>query len=135
MSHFTLLNTKLYSFQNLLKSLEKITETVSNFDKKNQSKFEFNLADLSSGTSYFSLPSHYCVIFNVNLVSYTIIKNDNIFSEEKNFQLNSIINDITQNYAIESILSESHTLGFEPFSFNNNLDGSKTLVLERSHKY
>lgn len=135
MSHFTLLNTKLYSFQNLLKSLEKVTENLASFDNKKNSKEEFNLTDLSYGTSYFNIPSHYCLIFNANSVNYTIIKNDDIFSEEKNFQISSIMSTITQNYAIESILVESNNLGFEPLLYNTNLDGSKTLVLERSYKY
>jgi len=47
------------------------------------------------------------------------------------YPLESFIDKIAQQYASEVIVSESQKLGFQPVKYQQNQDGSNTVVLER----
>jgi len=55
---------------------------------------------------------------------------------EQSYPIESFIDRIGQQYAGEVVIGESQKLGFEPVKYQENADGSNTLVLERwnSHK-
>jgi hypothetical protein len=50
------------------------------------------------------------------------------------YPLELFIDKIAQQYAGEVIIGESKKLGFEPVKYEQNTDGSNTLVLERWNK-
>jgi hypothetical protein len=45
--------------------------------------------------------------------------------------IENFIDKIAQQYAGEVIISESQKLGFQPIKYQQNIDGSNTLILER----
>jgi hypothetical protein len=50
---------------------------------------------------------------------------------EQPYPIESFIDKIAQQYAGEVIIGESQKIGFQPIKYQQNSDGSNTLVLER----
>jgi hypothetical protein len=50
---------------------------------------------------------------------------------EQPYPIESFIDKISQQYAGEVIIGESQKIGFQPIKYQENTDGSNTLVLER----
>jgi len=50
---------------------------------------------------------------------------------EQSCPVESFIDKVAQQYAGEVIVGESHKLGFQPVKYQQNEDGSNTVVLER----
>jgi hypothetical protein len=50
---------------------------------------------------------------------------------EQPYPVESFIDKISQQYAGEVIIGESQKIGFQPMKYQQNADGSNTLVLER----
>ena len=50
---------------------------------------------------------------------------------EQPYPIESFIDKVAQQYAGEVVIGESQKLGFQPVKYQQNLDGSNTLVLER----
>jgi len=50
---------------------------------------------------------------------------------EQPYPIESFIDKIAQQYAGEVIISESQKIGFQPIKYQQNSDGSNTLILER----
>ena len=50
---------------------------------------------------------------------------------EQPYPIESFIDKISQQYAGEVIIGESQKIGFQPIKYQQNTDGSNTLVLER----
>jgi hypothetical protein len=50
---------------------------------------------------------------------------------EQPYPIESFIDKIAQQYAGEVIIGESQKIGFQPIKYQQNADGSNTLVLER----
>jgi hypothetical protein len=50
---------------------------------------------------------------------------------EQPYPVESFIDKIAQQYAGEVIIAESQKIGFQPIKYQQNADGSNTLVLER----
>jgi hypothetical protein len=53
---------------------------------------------------------------------------------EQKYPVENFIDKITQQYAGEVIIGESQKIGFQPVKYQQNSDGSNTLVLERWNK-
>jgi len=49
----------------------------------------------------------------------------------QDYPIETFIDKIAQQYAGEVIIGESKKLGFQPIKYQQNQDGSNTLVLER----
>jgi hypothetical protein len=50
---------------------------------------------------------------------------------EQSYPIESFIDKVAQQYAGEVIIGESQKTGFQPIKYQQNADGSNTLVLER----
>jgi hypothetical protein len=50
---------------------------------------------------------------------------------EQPYPIASFIDKVAQQYAGEVIIGESQKIGFQPIKYQQNIDGSNTLILER----
>lgn len=125
MSHFTSLKTSfqnLFYLENSLKRLnikyirqkKIVIDTTSKLDNINLLINQNNNSD---------------IFFCWNGNEYEL-KIDLIFWEQP-YSLKSFIDKIAQQYAGEVIIGESQKIGFQPIKYQQNSDGSKTLILER----
>lgn len=129
MSHLTLLDTQLQSFQYLQKSLKRISK---NFNISNKEEdFEFKQSDTLQGKFPSRLWGNLSVMLNWTPNGYNLIMDKEVFAKNSTSNVDILLENVTQNYAIEAIVGESNLMGFEPLSYKQNLDGSKTIVLER----
>lgn len=122
MSHFTNMKT---SFQNLsylekaLNKLEIVNERQSEGSSIVQQKSDL-IINQSNG---------YDITFSWNGQEYELVVDMSFW--EQPYPIESFIDKIAQQYASEVIVSESQKLGFQPVKYQQNLDGSNTVVLER----
>ena len=125
MSHFTHMKTR---FQNLF-YLEKALNRLNIVHKKQEetidnSSFEPQNADLIIPQS-----NGYDIEFAWNGQEYELIVDMSFW--EQPYPIESFIDKIAQQYAGEVIIGESRKIGFQPIKYQQNADGSNTLVLER----
>ena len=129
MSHLTLLDTQLQSFQYLQKSLKRISQTfIASDDKKN---VEFKPTEFLQGKFAKRIWGNFSIMLNWTPNGYNLIMDKDVLSRNSNSNVDVLLDNVTQNYAIETIIGESSEIGFEPLSYKQNLDGSKTIILER----
>lgn len=123
MSHFTHIKTR---FQNLL-YLKKALNGL------NISHQEQNLtnSEIESTTVNLVIPQSngYDIQFVWNGQEYDLIVDISYWKQP--YPIESFIDKIAQQYAGELIIGESQKLGFQPIKYQQTLDGSNTLVLER----
>lgn len=119
MSHFTHIKTQ---FQNLF-YLEKALNRLNIVHKK-KSTDQFSSANLvisqSNGDN---------VEFSWNGQEYELLVDISLWKQTQSTK--SFIDQIAQQYASEVIIGESQKIGFQPVKYQQNSDGSNTLVLER----
>jgi len=125
MSHFTHMKTR---FQNLF-YLEKALNRLSIVHK--QEKKIINNSDSKSYNMNLVIPQSngYDIEFSWNGQEYELIADMSFW--EQPYPVESFIDKISQQYAGEVIIGESQKIGFQPIKYNQNADGSNTLVLER----
>lgn len=122
MSHFTNIKTRFKDLDYLEKSLNKL-EIENRRETQSSSVGEENVLicmPQSNGyNAYFSWNgSEYDLVFDVSFW-------------EQSCSIESFIDKITQQYVSEVIAAESQLVGFQPTKYVSNLDGSRTLVLQR----
>ena len=71
-------------------------------------------------------------MFSWNQEQYLLVVDISYWNQPYPIEL--FIDKIAQQYAGEVILGESKKLGFQTIKYQENLDGSNTLVLERWNK-
>jgi hypothetical protein len=123
MSHFTHIKTR---FQNLF-YLEKALNRL-NISHNEQEK------TLSTNDSYnksLIIPQSngYDIEFAWNGQEYELVVDMSFW--EQPYPIESFIDKVSQQYAGEVIIGESQKIGFQPINYQQNSDGSNTLVLER----
>ena len=125
MSHFTHMKTR---FQNLF-YLEKALNRLSIIHK--QEKKIINNSDSKSYNINLLIPqpNGYDIEFSWNGQEYELVADMSFW--EQPYPVESFIDKISQQYAGEVIIGESQKIGFQPIKYNQNADGSNTLVLER----
>ena len=125
MSHFTHMKTR---FQNLF-YLEKALNRLSIVHK--QEKKIINNSDSKSYHMNLVIPQSngYDIEFSWNGQEYELVADMSFW--EQPYPVESFIDKISQQYAGEVIIGESQKIGFQPIKYNQNADGSNTLVLER----
>ena len=125
MSHFTHMKTR---FQNLF-YLEKALNRL-NIVHKEQDKTTVN-SDLQSSTVNLVIPQSngYDIEFAWNGQEYELVVDMSFW--EQPYPIESFIDKIAQQYAGEVIIGESQKIGFQPIKYQQNTDGSNTLILER----
>lgn len=125
MSHFTHIKTR---FQNLF-YLEKALNRLSIVNK--QEKKIIKNSDSKSYQMNLVIPQSngYDIEFSWNGQEYELVADMSFW--EQPYPVESFIDKISQQYAGEVIIGESQKIGFQPIKYNQNADGSNTLVLER----
>ncbi len=119
MSHFTHMKTR---FQNLF-YLEKALNRL-NIEYKEQQNTRTSNVNLVIPQS-----NGYDIEFAWNGQEYEFIVDMSFW--EQPYPIESFIDKVAQQYAGEVIIGESQKTGFQPIKYQQNADGSNTLVLER----
>ena len=120
MSHFTNMKTSFQNISYLEKALNKLEINHERQIKESSSQKSDLIINQSNG---------YDVTFSWNGQEYELIVDMSFW--EQPYPIESFIDKIAQQYASEVIVSESQKLGFQPVKYQQNQDGSNTVVLER----
>lgn len=123
MSHFTHIQTR---FQNLFYLEKALSKLNLNYQKERKvidgsKSYQTNLVIPQS--------NGYDVEFAWNEQEYELIADLAFWKQSSSVQ--TFIDKISQQYAGQVIIGESQKIGFQPVKFQENNDGSQTLVLER----
>ena len=123
MSHFTHIKTR---FQNLF-YLEKAFNKL-NINYKKQKKL---IDGSKSYQANLVIPqvNGYDIEFSWNQQEYELIADLAFWKQSSSVEI--FIDKISQQYAGQVIIGESQKIGFQPVKYQQNNDGSQTLVLER----
>jgi hypothetical protein len=121
MSHFTHMKTR---FQNLF-YLEKALNRLNIVHEEQKTN------NLESSNKNLIIPQSngYDIEFAWNGQEYELIVDMSYW--EQPYPIESFIDKIAQQYAGEVIIGESQKTGFQPIKYQQNADGSNTLILER----
>lgn len=120
MSHFTNMKT---SFQNLT-YLEKALNKLEILHQKQK-----NIMQLEKSNLIINQSNGYDIEFAWNGQEYELVVDMSFW--EQPYPVESFIDKVAQQYAGEVIIGESQKLGFQPVKYQQNNDGSNTVVLER----
>ena len=123
MSHFTHMKTR---FQNLF-YLEKALNRL-NITHKQQEQTGSN-SNVSQTNLVIPQSNGYDIEFAWNGQEYELVVDMSFW--EQAYPIESFIDRIAQQYAGEVVIGESQKIGFQPVKYQQNSDGSNTLVLER----
>ena len=123
MSHFTHMKTH---FQNLF-YLEKALNRL-NIDFSQQKSTASN-SDPSQTNLIIPQSNGYNIEFSWNGQEYELVVDMSFW--EQAYPIESFMDKIAQQYAGEVVIGESQKIGFQPVKYQQNSDGSNTLVLER----
>lgn len=123
MSHFTHIKTR---FQNLFYLEKALSKLNINYQKERKlidgsKSYQTNLVIPQS--------NGYDVEFSWNQQEYELIADLAFWTQSSSVQ--TFIDKISQQYAGQVIIGESQKIGFQPVKYQENNDGSQTLVLER----
>jgi hypothetical protein len=123
MSHFTHMKTRFQNLFYLEKALNKL-----NIVNKQQEKVN---TELNSYNANLVIPQSngYDIEFTWNGKEYELVVDKSFW--EQPYPIESFIDKVAQQYAGEVIIGESEKIGFQPIKYQQNADGSNTLVLER----
>jgi hypothetical protein len=125
MSHFTHIKT---CFQNLF-YLEKALNRLNIVNKQQQTEIQ-NLCNIDL---VINQSNGYDIKFCWNGQEYELVTDFNFWKQTCTIE--NFINRSAQEYAGEVIIGESQKIGFQPVKYQQNSDGSNTLVLERWDSY
>lgn len=124
MSHFTSIKTRFQNLIYLEKALFKLEiahEKQTKINTENLSNHSVNLIIPQSNGSN--------IHFSWNGQEYELIVDMSYWNQP--YPIEIFIDKIAQQYAGEVIIGESKKLGFQPVKYRQNMNGSKTLILER----
>lgn len=125
MSHFTHMKTRFQNLFYLEKALNRLNITYKETEK--------NINDLNSESYNVQLvipqSNGYDIKFAWNGEEYELIVDMSFW--EQSSPIESFVDKIAQQYAGEVIIGETQKTGFQPIKYQQNADGSNTLVLER----
>ena len=118
MSHFTHMKTCFRNLTYLEKALNRL-----NIEYKEQEK--------NSTSSNLIIPQSngYEIEFAWNGQVYELVVDVSFW--EQPYPIESFIDKVSKQYAGEVIIGESHKMGFQPIKYQQNVDGSNTVILER----
>ena len=123
MSHFSHIQT---SFQNLFYLEKALSKLNINFEKERKV-----MDDSKSYQTNLVIPQSngYNLEFSWNEQEYELITDLAFWNQES--PVETFVDKISQEYAGQVIIGESQKIGFQPVKYQQNNDGSQTLVLER----
>ena len=119
MSHFTHIKTR---FQNLFYLEKALSRLNINYQKD---------TSLQSLNSNLIIPqaNGYDLEFSWNEQEYELVADISFW--QQTYPIETFMDQIAQQYAAEVVIGESQKIGFQPIKYQQNSDGSNTLVLER----
>lgn len=125
MSHFTHMKTRFQNLFYLKKALNRL-----NILNKEQDK-DITNSNLKSYNRSLVIPQSngYDIEFCWNGQEYELVVDISFW--EQAYPIESFIDKIAQKYAGEVIIGETQKIGFQPIKYQQNIDGSNTLILER----
>ena len=127
MSHFTNIETHFKNLISLEKTLNRLNITYKREKTSNKN------ACLNSSVANIDLripqSNGHDIIFSWNGKEYELIVDKSFWKQTSSVE--SFIDKIAQKYAGEVIINESQKIGFQPIQYQQNADGSNTLILER----
>lgn len=121
MSHFTHIKTRFQNLFYLEKALNRLNILHTEQEK--------NLENTISKSLVIPQSNGYDIEFTWNGQEYELVVDMSYW--EQPYPIESFIDKISQQYAGEVIIGESQKIGFQPINYQQNSDGSNTLVLER----
>jgi hypothetical protein len=113
-------------FQNLF-YLEKALNRLNIVHKQEQKVVQNS--NLSSVNLVIPQSNGYDIEFCWNGQEYELVLDMSFW--EQPYPIENFIDKIAQQYAGEVVIGESQKIGFQPVKYQQNSDGSNTLVLER----
>jgi len=125
MSHFTHMKTR---FQNLF-YLEKALNRLNIVHKEQEQNINTLDSKLYNVNLVIPQSNGYDIEFAWNGQEYELVADMSFW--EQPYPVESFIDKVAQQYAGEVIIGESQKTGFQPIKYQQNADGSNTLVLER----
>jgi len=125
MSHFTNMKTR---FQNLF-YLEKALTRLDIQYKRQLQTADISTKETNNTNLVIAQPNGYDITFCWNGQEYELVVDMSYWKQP--YPVESFIDKVGQQYAGEAIIGESQKIGFQPIKYQQNEDGSNTLVLER----
>jgi Protein of unknown function (DUF1257) len=123
MSHFTHMKTRFQNLFYLGKALNRLN--IVHKEKEIATK----TTEFSNASLVISQSNGYDIEFIWNGQEYELVVDMSYW--EQPYPIESFIDKVAQQYAGEVIIGESQKTGFQPVKYQQNADGSNTLVLER----
>lgn len=123
MSHFTHMKTHFQNLFYLKKALNRL-----NIDFSQQNSTALN-SDTLQTNLIIPQSNGYDIEFSWNGQEYELVVDMSFW--EQAYPIESFMDKIAQQYAGEVVIGESQKIGFQPVKYQQNSDGSNTLVLER----
>ena len=120
MSHFTHMKTRFQNLCYLTKALDRLNIPNSK-EKINSRESNVNIV--------IPQANGYDIIFKWKGQEYELVVDISFWDQP--YTIESFIDKVAQQYAGEVIIGESQKTGFQPIKYQQNMDGSNTLVLER----
>lgn len=125
MSHFTSMKTRFHNLFYLEKALNRLD---IKHDKKIVIQDDF-VEKISNVDLIIPQSNGHNITFSWTGNEYELVVDMSYWLQD--YPIETFIDKIAQQYAGEVIIGESKTLGFQPIKYQQNVDGSNTLVLER----
>jgi hypothetical protein len=123
MSHFTHIKTRFQNLVYLEKALNRLDISHTEQEKSGIT------TTLYHKSLIIPQSNGYDIEFAWNGQEYELIVDMSFW--EQPYPIESFIDKISQQYAGEVIIGESQKIGFQPIKYQQNADGSNTLILER----
>lgn len=120
MSHFTHMKTRFQNLFYLEKALNRLNIKYTE-QKEIVKNSKLNLVIPQS--------NGYNIKFDWNGQEYELVADMSFW--EQQYPIETFIDKVAQQYAGEVIIGESQKTGFQPIKYQQNSDGSSTLILER----
>ena len=125
MSHFTHMKT---SFRNLF-YLEKALNRLNIECKEREKNLNSSDSDFYNTSLIIPQSNGYDIEFVWNGQVYELVVDVSFW--EQPYPIESFIDKVSKQYAGEVIIGESQKMGFQPVKYQQNVDGSNTVILER----
>ncbi len=123
MSHFTHIKTRFQNLSYLEKALNRLNIIHEEKEVLDANLVEYNISLVIPQSNGYNLE------FAWNGQEYELVVDTSFW--ERSCPIENFIDKISQEYAGEVIIGESQKIGFQPIKYQENTDGSNTLVLER----
>lgn len=123
MSHFTHIKTRFQNLFYLEKALNRLNISYTEQEKSATNTVSYHKSLIIPQSNCYDIE------FAWNGQEYELVVDMSFW--EQPYPIESFIDKISQQYAGEVIIGESQKIGFQPIKYQQNADGSNTLVLER----